>query len=98
MSSKKSDAQSPSAENTAAYEEQKFDVLVTKAICYWHKDVVQRGYDPEGDFGSHTQANWKKESAKEISAARLMIIKDLLKGYAMLFIYCSFPNAGRWIR
>jgi tetratricopeptide (TPR) repeat protein len=76
---KKVDAQAPSADNTAAYEEQKFDVLITKAMCYWYRDIIQRGYDPEGDFGSHTQANWKNEPAKEISAARLTTFKELLQ-------------------
>lgn len=77
--SKKLDAESPSADNTAAYEEQKFDVLVNKAMCYWYKDVSQRGYDPEGDFGAHTQANWKNESGKEISAATLLAARELLQ-------------------
>lgn len=47
-------------------------------MCYWYRDVSQRGYDPEADFGSTTQANWKTESGKEVRAERLVAIKELL--------------------
>mgnify|MGYP006940055183 CR=1 FL=1 len=79
MFSKKLDARSPSADNTAAYEEQKFEVLVTKAMCYWYRDVTQRGYDPEGDFGMHVQGVKNKKIEKELSATKLGSIREYIK-------------------